>query len=197
MLIKIHVYLILMLAYMFAIQKLETFSLYYAFVLMHELAHVITALILKVDVIDITLLPIGVNAKYIEKISEIKELIISLAGPLASFLFTMLLKNKTFKSINLCIGVFNLIPIYPMDGGRILKCFFKIFLGEKIGKIISDNLSKFFLIALLVVSIAVASYMKNYYLFILTIYIFHISKEQIKEKRILEELLDFDSCNTV
>ena len=59
-----------MAAYMFAIGKIEMFAYYYLFVLMHELSHILVALILKVDVKEIELLPIGINAKYENKISR-------------------------------------------------------------------------------------------------------------------------------
>ena len=55
MVIKIHIYLFLMMAYMYALGKLDTFLIYYVFVIMHEIGHILIALTLKVDISEITL----------------------------------------------------------------------------------------------------------------------------------------------
>lgn len=180
--IKIHIYLILMAAYMFAIGKIELFAYYYLFVLMHELSHILVALILKVDVKEIELLPIGINAKYENKISLVRELIISLAGPIASILFAIGFENEVFVFMNICIAVFNLIPIYPLDGGRIVQSTLKIMFGECVGKKISYTITKFFLIILSLLSLFFVAYAQNYYFIILTIYVLCIAKEEVKKE---------------
>lgn len=180
--IKIHIYLILMAAYMFAIGKIEMFAYYYLFVLMHELSHILVALILKVDVKEIELLPIGINAKYENKISLIRELIISFSGPIASIIFSIIFENETFVFMNICIAIFNLIPIYPLDGGRIVQSTLKMIFGEYIGKKLSYTITKFFLIVLSLVSLFLAAYAQNYYFIILTIYVLYIAKEEIKKE---------------
>lgn len=181
--VKIHIYLILLSAYMFSIGKLESFIYYYLFVFMHELAHILIALILNVDIKEIELLPIGMNAKYANNISKVKELFISLAGPLASFLFSIYLKNITFTKMNLSIAFFNLIPIYPFDGGRILRCFLKIIFNDYKGIKVSNMITKIFLIFLIIISLILAAYLKNYYFIIFTIYIFYIYQEEIKKEK--------------
>ncbi len=181
--IKIHIYLILMSAYMFAIGKIETFAYFYLFVIMHELSHILVALILKVDVKEIELLPIGITAKYERNSSLVRELIISLAGPLASFLFRYLFNSETYKLMNLVIALFNLVPIYPLDGGRIIRCVCGILFGKFRGKKISLVITKIFLIILVLLSLVVATFSKNYYLIILVFYVFCIVKEEIKKEQ--------------
>lgn len=167
---------------MFAIGKIETFAYFYLFVIMHELSHILIALILKVDVKEIELLPVGINAKYKRNDSLVKELIISLAGPLASFLFAYIFKSEMYKIMNLVISLFNLIPIYPLDGGRITRCLFGIVFGKFKGKKISLIITKIFLIVLIILSLAVATFSKNYYPVILVIYIFCIAKDEMKKE---------------
>jgi len=120
------------------------------FVTLHELCHSLVAQKLGIKVKEITLLPIGGVASMTrmpEKPSE--EFLISIAGPLLNiaviiifyFPFYILFGQemlhgffvegpslKTWSHVfiyiywvNLILAVFNLIPAFPMDGGRILR----------------------------------------------------------------------------
>ena len=163
--------------------KLGIFMCYYVFVIMHELSHIVVALLLKVDIKEIVLLPIGVNAKYDEKISGVKEFVISLAGPLASFLFAILFKDIKFVFMNISVAIFNLIPIYPLDGGKILRNFFAILFGKKKGRKLAYIVTKIFITLLLLISIILVAYFKNYYALLLGICIYSIAKEELEKEQ--------------
>ena len=114
----------------------------------HELAHSLVAKKFGIGVRDITLLPIGGVAS-MSKMPESpkQEFLISIAGPmfniaLAAVLFFILyhapwmprsiLRNPTLDNtwlqtialipwINIFLAGFNLLPAFPMDGGRLLR----------------------------------------------------------------------------
>ena len=153
MVIKIHIYLFLVIAYMYAIKKLEIFMWAYFFIILHEIAHVIMAMLFNVKIYEIELLPIGVNAKYVGKISAIKEFAISLAGPIASYLFYKFLKIGYLKEINLFISITNLIPLKPYDGGRIIYSLLSLSFGEEIAKKMSIKIQKMSLNLLTILAI--------------------------------------------
>lgn len=120
-------------------------------VTLHELGHSLTALRFKVRVRDITLMPLGGLARMEEiPENPIQELAIAIAGPLVNFAlggvliaFGLLLEARAVISLselaasvgqihwsgmlaylttaNLALGAFNLIPAFPMDGGRVLR----------------------------------------------------------------------------
>ena len=112
-------------------------------VLVHEISHAVMALALGVKVTEIELLPFGGQAK-IEDFTGLEpdhEIYIALAGPIASMslagIFYFLQGDISsaylplFININLFLGVFNLCPALPMDGGRILRAFLSGAIGYK------------------------------------------------------------------
>ena len=114
-----------------------TSLLFFGSVLFHELAHSVVALYYKIPVHSITLFLFGGLARIGREPSKpIQEFNIAVAGPLASFfLGGMFLAITHFYPssqivgalasylgwTNLLLGGFNLVPGFPLDGGRIFR----------------------------------------------------------------------------
>ena len=66
---------------------------------------------------------------------SVKKIVIAFSGPLVNFFIVMFgiifNINSNIVYANLLLFLFNLIPIYPLDGGRILKNVLKIFCGNR------------------------------------------------------------------
>lgn len=127
-----------------AVASLAFVILLFGCVLLHEFGHVIAARAFGVRTPDITLYPIGGVAR-LERMPEkpVQELIVALAGPavnvvIAALLFLLLGAGAAFggagelndpgsallsrlAAVNVFLVLFNLIPAFPMDGGRVLR----------------------------------------------------------------------------
>lgn len=114
-----------------------------AAVLIHEIAHVIMARIQGLKVAEIDLLPFGGQAKMEDYtgLEPERDIYVAIAGPAASLsvagIFYFLQSNLNnyhlpmFININLWLGLFNLCPALPMDGGHILRAVLSKFIGYK------------------------------------------------------------------
>lgn len=110
----------------------------------HELCHYIALQIYGTHIYTIRLRGFGVFMET-EPLSGNQELVCALAGPVGG-LCTLLL-GKWMPCTAICsfiLSGYNLIPIYPLDGGRALKCimgkFFSNKIAEKITFFVADLL---------------------------------------------------------
>ena len=109
-------------------------------VLLHELGHALAARRLGIRTRSITLYPFGgVAALAGEPRSPGVELIVALAGPAVNFGLAALSLLPaalglpgagSFAALNLVMGLFNLAPAFPMDGGRVLRAWLSISRGR-------------------------------------------------------------------
>ncbi len=114
-----------------------TSLLFFASVLFHELSHSVVAMHYKIRVVSITLFIFGGVARIGREPSKaIQEFNIAIAGPLSSYLlcacfFGLSLLAPESESlgamglwlaqINFAVATFNLLPGFPLDGGRIFR----------------------------------------------------------------------------
>ena len=123
-------------------------------VLLHELGHALTAARYGIFTRSITLYPFGgVAALSREPMKADEELWIALAGPgvngaLALIALPLMLLNVPgaglFLAMNLALGIFNLIPAFPMDGGRVLRAWLSRRKGRYLATEQALNVSKWF-----------------------------------------------------
>jgi len=114
-----------------------TAVLFFASIIVHELAHSWVALRYKIPIHRITLFIFGgVSQIAAEPPNAAAEFLIAIAGPITSFVLAgvfLLLEGslgnfapalavaKYLALINGLLGVFNLIPGFPLDGGRVFR----------------------------------------------------------------------------
>jgi Zn-dependent protease/CBS domain-containing protein len=147
--IELHITFILLIAAVFVLSYPQFYAFFlvlflFVFVVFHELAHSVIARHYGIKVRKIILYPIG-GVSEIEEIPENPsvEWRMAIAGPLTSLLtgavllgISLLISPQIISTIaltatgnflfdlailNLLLGAFNLIPAFPMDGGRVFR----------------------------------------------------------------------------
>lgn len=144
----------MMLAAIMLGQFLQVLTLF-IIVLLHEVGHVIAASWYGWRVRKIELLPFGGVAEIDEwgNTNPQAEIVVALSGPLVNALLILVAWGLLWLDIwssawtaffvysNIVIGVFNLLPIWPLDGGRILQTAVSLFLPYRQAMLVSIYMS--------------------------------------------------------
>ena len=130
-------------------------------VLMHELGHALMAKRFSMETKSITLYPFGGIAMIrMNNLTSKSEILIALAGPLTNLLLSaisipLILLNVPLSielfSVNVIMCVFNMIPAFPMDGGRVLRGILSYRLDRDVATIYCIRLSGLFLLLFILI----------------------------------------------
>ncbi len=177
-------------------------------VILHELGHSLVARRFDIKVDSITLLPIGgVASMRTMPTTPASELAISAAGPAVSIalagIFAFLANQIYGKEvwlkleygfdipilaqlsvINFVLAIFNLIPAFPMDGGRILRAILWYKMGFLRATSISGRIGKFLAIMLFVFSL----FMGRFWLGLIALFIYLGAQTEVRAAYWIERL---------
>jgi len=174
------------------------FSVFFC-VLLHEFGHALTARAFGIGTQDITLYPIGGVAR-LQRMSEnpLEELLIAVAGPAVNvgivtglvllFLGVGAVSPDWFTTlparfliglmaVNIGLVVFNMIPAFPMDGGRVLRSLLSMRLGHLAATRIAVAVS---LPVLLLLGFVGVFWIQNYMLLIVLPFLFFAGQAELR-----------------
>ena len=179
--------------------------------IIHELGHVLMGIVLGLKIEKIEIMPMGLSVSFklniddfnkkIQKgsVLQLKKIAIAIAGPLTNLIMLLIVlntninlkivSNEILAYANILIMLFNLLPIYPLDGGRIFKELIQIFEGSIKAKIYIRKISKAVVIILTMLASIGILYLKNIAVFFIIIYLWIIViKENKQYNKIIYEL---------
>ena len=158
------------------------------FAFLHEIGHLLVGLILGLKPEKIEIMPFGFFLKFRPNTHDNKKhrifinILVSAAGPITNFIIILIILFLHISFLgrdiavysNLLIMVFNLMPIYPLDGGRVLKDILEIFYGRIKSEIIINKISNAYMIFLTMIASMAIYYIKNIAIFLIIIYLWQI-----------------------
>ncbi len=131
--------------------QIQIYMLMMLFALLHELGHLLAGILLKMKPEKLEIIPVGITVTFqistqdmnqkIGKANRLegKKILVALAGPLTNLLIIVIachmpidvMKQLMIVYTNSFIFLFNMLPIYPLDGGRIVKAMLCIQKGKR------------------------------------------------------------------
>ncbi len=165
-------------AFSFFIGMEKYFLTVFVLLFLHELCHIFTAGMWGLRAKAVTVLPIGLYAEIagLEELHIIKRLAVAAAGPVFNLTLCFFCGGAA-REINLALALFNLLPVYPLDGGKIFCCILGFFTGVLRGNAVSVKiglLSSVIMTAAGVLQLIL--YPPNISLFCLGIYLYRFNK---------------------
>lgn len=199
--LKIFVFLIIF----YFTKQIEIYAMIMFFALIHELGHLLAGLLLGMKPEKIELMPFGVSISFKIKVEEynkkikkgnlleIKKILVAIAGPLTNFIIILItnsLKIDIFKGLmiiytNFLIMMFNLLPIYPLDGGRVLKGILHINFGIRKSELYTNIISKVMVAIITAISSIMILRVHNIAILLIDMYLWYlvIKEDNIFKKR--------------
>ena len=184
--VKLNFQVFLFIFIYFFTHQIEEYVVTLCFAIIHELGHILAGIMLGLKPKELKIMPFGVNILFedyrYKKNIEKKKVLISLAGPVTNCIIGLIVFflniNIGLKELivytNFLIMVFNLIPIYPLDGGRILKYLLMIKNSKEKSEYIINKISNFTIILLTALASILILYLKNIAILFIIIYLWII-----------------------
>ena len=176
-------------------KQIELYALLMAFAFFHEIGHLVCGLMIGIRPESIKINPLGFQIQFRTPVEDynkkvkngneqcIKKILIAIAGPLINIFMIIIClflpqsldpARTTIVYANLLLAIFNLLPVYPLDGGRILKEMVHILKGKEKSYEIVNTVSKATVITLTVIaSIAILS-IHNIALLLILAYLWYL-----------------------
>ena len=191
--VRIDLKILFFLVLFYFTKQIKIYLLVLGFAFLHELAHMLVGLLLGFKPQSIEIMPFGFSLNLTSKtedietkikksnLVELKYIYVAIAGPLFNLImatvFSYISLNVNSEIVdlitysNLLIFMFNFIPIYPLDGGRVIYSVLKINNGSIIAEKHMNIIKETTIILITIIGSILILYMKNIAILFIIIYL--------------------------
>lgn len=199
--IKVDLKIFLIIILYILTKNIKVFAISFIFILLHELGHAITGVILglKIKKININVFGLSIEFENYGKERLNNKIIIDMAGPainIITFIIAVIFKHEEIAYINILLALINLLPIYPLDGGRIVKNLLLKSHNYKQVVGYTEKISKDTLIIITAISSIVILYIKNVGIFLVILYLWSIALKEWRKNQIIKRAFQAIQNNT-
>ena len=209
--IKVNLQIFIFIIVCYLTKQLEIYATLMLLAFLHECGHLLAGLLLKLKPKKLEINPFGLAIIFEEFGSKNKEfewekIIIAMAGPLTNLIimlvvmFTNLPIENIQKEIiiyaNILIIAFNLLPIYPLDGGRIVKGILYLFKGREVAYSASNTIANIGAIMLTFAGSIAIYYFKNIAILLMLVYLWVLVIKENKKYNLKEKVSKIIKQNT-
>ena len=208
--IRIYLKIFIFFALFYFTNQIKIYLTIMFFCIIHELGHIIMGIILRLKPDRLEIMPCGLSISFKANpddlnfkikegnLLELKKILVAITGPLVSLILAILytyydpvyITRQDAVYSNILILLFNLIPLYPLDGGRIIKGILQIELGSKEAKILTNKFSNMTMITLTIVSSIGVYYFKNIAIFLICIFLWIITLQENKRFKLNKRMYE-------
>ena len=205
---KIDFKIFLFLVLFYFTKQIDRYVLIIIFAFIHELGHLFVGILLGMKPNKIELMPYGLSISFniVPKdfnkkikngnIMELKKIMVALAGPVVNAILIILFINYRVENSleyiysNLLLLLFNLLPIYPLDGGRVLKGLLHIKFGKRKAEKYMNVISYISMLIITAISSILILQLKNISVFIIIIVLWGLVYKEEKYLRRKNKIYD-------
>lgn len=201
--VRIDLKILIFLALFYITNQIEIYLIIMFFCVIHEIGHIVAGIILKMKPEKLEIMPCGISISFKSNpddlnfkikngnLLELKKMIVAISGPIVSLILAILytyfepshITRQDAVYSNILILLFNLIPLYPLDGGRIIKSILHINIGNKKSQIAMNIISNVTMTTLTVASSIAVLYLKNISIFLICIFLWIITIQENRKFR--------------
>lgn len=208
--IRLHLKIFIFITIFILTRQIEIYGILMFFAILHELGHMLAGILLGFKPNSLEIMPLGLSISFESKVDfynkkikkasllTLKKIIIAASGPLTNLLFIFLflildispfgIDRELILYANILIAIFNLIPIYPLDGGRIVKGILHIIYGRKESYEYTNKISNICISILTAISSIAILYWKNIAILLILGYLWYLVITENKKYKNKQEI---------
>ena len=177
--IRIDLKIFIFFALFYLTNQIEIYLTIMFFCVIHELGHIIIGLILKMKPERLEIMPSGLAISFKVNVDDINfKIKKGNLLELKKIIEPLYISRQDAIYSNILIVLFNLLPLYPLDGGRIIKGILHIEFGNKKSKTLTNLFSNITMIIITIISSIAIYYFKNIAIFLICIFLWIITLQE-------------------